>query len=108
MTFVTLGHLNAPDIPKFGLAIGLGAWAFAAAAVAVAASRHPRRAVANVLRRCHPGGMEAIPLRKLRQDASAVVRRVEAGAELTVTVQGRPVARLVPLENRPRPRTMSG
>jgi len=40
--------------------------------------------------------MESIGLRELRQDASAVVRRVEAGESLQVTVSGRPVARLVP------------
>ncbi len=35
-------------------------------------------------------------LRELRQDASDLVRRVEAGEEITITVSGRPSARLVP------------
>lgn len=36
-------------------------------------------------------------MRELRQDASGVLRRVEAGERLLVTVSGRPVARLEPL-----------
>lgn len=40
--------------------------------------------------------------RELRADVSAVLRRVEEGEELTVTVGGRPVARLTPLRRRPR------
>jgi prevent-host-death family protein len=40
--------------------------------------------------------MTSIPLRELRNDASAVLRRVEAGERLTVTIDGRPVADLVP------------
>lgn len=40
--------------------------------------------------------MESVGLRELRQDASELVRRVEAGEEITITVSGRPSARLVP------------
>ena len=36
-------------------------------------------------------------LRELRQQASELVRRVEAGEEVTITVAGRPSARLVPV-----------
>ena len=43
-----------------------------------------------------------IPARDLRNDVSGVLRRVEAGAHLRVTVSGRPVAQLVPLTARPR------
>jgi prevent-host-death family protein len=43
-----------------------------------------------------------IPARDLRNDVSAVLRRVEAGERLRVTVSGRPVAELVPLPKRPR------
>jgi prevent-host-death family protein len=42
-----------------------------------------------------------IPARELRNDVSAVLRRVEAGETLTVTVSGRPVGRLTPLPRRP-------
>jgi prevent-host-death family protein len=42
-----------------------------------------------------------IPLRDLRAATSAVLRRVEAGESLVVTVDRRPVAALVPLERRP-------
>lgn len=40
--------------------------------------------------------MATVGLRELRQDASDLVRRVEAGEEITITVSGRPSARLVP------------
>ena len=39
--------------------------------------------------------MRTVGLRELRQDASELVRRVEAGEEITITVAGRPSARLV-------------
>ncbi len=39
--------------------------------------------------------MDTIGLRELRQQASELVRRVEAGEEITITVAGRPSARLV-------------
>lgn len=41
--------------------------------------------------------MSTVGLRELRQDASGLVRRVEAGEEITITVSGRPSARLVPV-----------
>ncbi len=40
--------------------------------------------------------METVGLRELRQNASDLVRRAEEGAEITITVAGRPGARLVP------------
>lgn len=39
--------------------------------------------------------MTVVGLRELRQNASELLRRVEAGEELTITVAGRPAARLV-------------
>src|SRR5262245_42581618 len=42
--------------------------------------------------------MERIPVRELNQNTSAVLARVERGETLEVTVSGRPVARLVPIE----------
>lgn len=47
--------------------------------------------------KCHPCGMTEVGLRELRQDASELVRRTEAGEEITITVSGRPAARLVPV-----------
>jgi len=44
--------------------------------------------------------MADLPQRELRNNISAVLRAAEAGAEYTVTVDGRPVARLGP--HRPR------
>jgi prevent-host-death family protein len=45
--------------------------------------------------------MSDIPARDLRNDVSGVLRRVEAGERLRVTVSGRPVAELIPLPRRP-------
>lgn len=41
-------------------------------------------------------GMSRVGLRELRQDASALVRRVEEGESVEITVAGRLAARLVP------------
>jgi len=41
--------------------------------------------------------MDTVGLRELRQGASELVRRVEAGEEFVVTVAGRASARLVPV-----------
>jgi prevent-host-death family protein len=40
--------------------------------------------------------VESVGLRELRQEASDLVRRVEGGEEIEITVSGRPAARLVP------------
>lgn len=42
--------------------------------------------------------MSTVPSRALRNDTAAVLRRVEAGERVTVTVNGRPVAELVPVQ----------
>jgi prevent-host-death family protein len=47
---------------------------------------------------------KTIPQRELRNDIGAILREAEAGTEFTVTVRGRPVARVMPLEETPRPR----
>lgn len=44
--------------------------------------------------------MSLVGLRELRQRASELIRRVEAGEEVTITVAGRPSARLVPVSPR--------
>jgi prevent-host-death family protein len=44
--------------------------------------------------------MEIVGLRELRQNASNLVRRVEEGEVITITVAGRPGARLVPAVSR--------
>jgi len=44
--------------------------------------------------------MDTIPQKELRNDVAGVLRRVEAGETLTVTVAGRPAAQLSPM--RPR------
>ncbi len=49
--------------------------------------------------------MGVIPQKQLRNDVGKVLRRVEAGETLTVTVAGRPVAELRPVR---RQRWVSG
>lgn len=45
-----------------------------------------------------------IPQRELRNSVSAILRAAEAGETFTVTVRGRPVARVVPPGQPDRPR----
>jgi len=45
---------------------------------------------------------DEIPQRVLRNDVGGVLRRVEAGETLSVTVRGRPVAQIGPLSGRQR------
>ena len=45
--------------------------------------------------------MDRIPQRELRNDVSAVLRRVMGGERLRVTVAGRDAADLVPIEEAP-------
>jgi prevent-host-death family protein len=44
--------------------------------------------------------MATIPQKELRNNVAEVLRRAEAGEELTITVSGRPVARLGPAAKR--------
>ena len=44
--------------------------------------------------------MDEVGLREMRQDASGVVRRVEAGETVVITVNGRPAAEMRPLARR--------
>ena len=44
--------------------------------------------------------MAEVGLREFRQNASEVIRRVEAGEHVTVTVSGRAAAQLVPTDAR--------
>ncbi len=45
-----------------------------------------------------------IPQRELRNDVAAILRAAEAGETFTITVRGRPVARLGPPVEAPAPR----
>jgi prevent-host-death family protein len=44
--------------------------------------------------------MATIPQKELRNNIGEVLRRAEAGEEMTITVSGRPVARLGPARRR--------
>ena len=46
--------------------------------------------------------MGEIASRELRNETRKVLDRVTAGEDVTITVDGRPVARIVPVEPRPR------
>ncbi len=41
--------------------------------------------------------MPSVPQKDLRNNVSDILRRAEAGEELTITVAGRPVAKLSPI-----------
>jgi prevent-host-death family protein len=45
-----------------------------------------------------------IPQRELRNDVAAILREAEAGTEFTVTVRGRPVAKVGPIDAPPERR----
>jgi prevent-host-death family protein len=47
--------------------------------------------------------MAEVPARELRNDTAGLLRRVEVGEEITITVHGRAVARLVPVDPTRRP-----
>ncbi len=44
--------------------------------------------------------MATVPQKELRNNVGEVLRRAEAGEEITITVQGREVARLIPAHRR--------
>lgn len=49
---------------------------------------------------CYLGCVNEVGLREMRQNASELVRRAQAGEQLTITVAGRPAAVLGPLNAR--------
>ncbi|HYM45741.1 MAG TPA: type II toxin-antitoxin system prevent-host-death family antitoxin [Solirubrobacteraceae bacterium] len=46
-----------------------------------------------------------VPQRDLRNNTAALLRRVERGEHLRITIHGHPVADLVPVDDAPRRRT---
>ncbi len=54
---------------------------------------------------CSTLAIRSIPQRELRNNIGEILREAEAGVEFTITVRGRPVARLGP-PDRPRVRTV--
>lgn len=53
-------------------------------------------------RMCYVCRMTEVASRQLRNGTRALLDRVAAGEDITITVDGRPVARLVPSETRQR------
>ncbi len=51
---------------------------------------------------CYSGAMAEIASRQLRNETRSVLGRVDAGERVTITVDGRPVAELVPVASRNR------
>jgi len=56
----------------------------------------------RVSRNGYTGVMAAIPARDLRNHTAEVLRRVEAGEELEILRDNRPVAKIIPLSRRSR------
>jgi len=52
-----------------------------------------------MLRNGYTRSMSELPSRELRNDTAGVLRRVEAGEVLTITVKGKPVAQLAALQS---------
>jgi prevent-host-death family protein len=50
-----------------------------------------------VLRGCYDCRMSEVASRDLRNDTAGVLKRVENGEDVVITVNGKPVARLVPV-----------
>jgi prevent-host-death family protein len=46
--------------------------------------------------------MTEVASRELRNNTRSLLSRAEAGEQITITVDGRPVAQLVPIRDRPR------
>lgn len=57
----------------------------------------------DVLRRARLTGVNRVGIRELRNQVAAVVRQAGAGERIVITVDGRPVAQLGPLEPRGAP-----
>lgn len=53
-------------------------------------------------RKCYVCRMTEIAARDLRNQTADVLRRVEAGEQVTITSRGRPVAELIPIQTRRR------
>jgi prevent-host-death family protein len=51
---------------------------------------------------CYSRGMTEVASRELRNDTRGLLRRVAAGEDIVITVDGEPVAALRPLRHRPR------
>jgi prevent-host-death family protein len=56
----------------------------------------------RVSHRCYSRRMAVVASRELRNNTRSLLDRVEAGEEVTITVDGRPVAVLQPVGRRPR------
>ena len=57
---------------------------------------------APVLRLCYIRSMSEVASRELRNDTAGVLRRVREGEDVTITVNGRPVAVLTPVRHQRR------
>lgn len=52
--------------------------------------------------------MDTVPSRELRNNTADVLRKIENGAHLTVTINGKPVAELSPVSSRRQPSISRG
>lgn len=56
----------------------------------------------KMLHMCYDRSMATVASRELRNDTAGVLRRVQAGEELTITVNGQPVAVIAAVQPRRR------
>lgn len=56
----------------------------------------------DVLQKCYGRSMSTVASRELRNDTAGVLRRVQDGEEVTITVNGRAVAMITAVEPRRR------
>ena len=63
---------------------------------------HSKRAIQRLSQVCYGCRMAEVASRELRNNTRALLDRVEAGESVTITVDGRPVARLEPVSRRPQ------
>ncbi|BBY95669.1 antitoxin [Mycobacterium gallinarum] len=55
-----------------------------------------------MLQKCYSRSMSTVASRELRNDTAGVLRRVQAGEEVTITVNGRAVAMITAVQPRRR------
>ena len=55
-----------------------------------------------MLQKCYSRSMSVVASRELRNDTAGVLRRVQAGEEVTITVNGRAVAMITAVQPRRR------
>lgn len=69
---------------------------------AITTLNQPDDRATDMLQKCYSRSMTTVPSRELRNDTAGVLRRVQSGEEVTITVNGRAVAMITALKPRRR------